>query len=107
MTTQFESELAEAQARSFFKQGDFAKADNFSIKALKANPNNRGAQLIAIKISGELSGSLQDKSFEDLIQSVTKISLYGLHTLSKRFDLIQQYRIGGPSLYRVRRYWGS
>ena len=69
MTTQFESELAEAQARSFFKQGDFAKADNFSIEALKANPNNLGAQLIAIKISGELSGSLQDKSFEDLIQS--------------------------------------
>ena len=53
MTTQFESELAEAQARSFFKQGDFAKADNFSVKALKANPNNRGAQLVAIKISGE------------------------------------------------------
>ena len=69
MTTQFDSELAEAQARSFYKQGDFAKADDFSVKALRANPNNLGAQLIAIKISGELSGSLQNKSFEKLVQS--------------------------------------
>ena len=69
MTTQFESELAEAKARSFFKQGDLANADKFTQTALKIDPNNRGAQLLAIKISGELSSSLQAKSFEALIRS--------------------------------------
>ena len=69
MTTQFESEIAETKARAFFKQGDFTKADDFAKKALKIDPNNRAAQLIVIKVKGEVSSSLQEQAFENLLRS--------------------------------------
>ena len=89
MTTQFESELAEAQARSFFKQGDFANADKFSVKALKANPNNRGARLVATKLVASYPVRYKMNLLKTYSSQVIKTSLYGLHTLSKRLDLIQ------------------
>lgn len=68
MTTQFESEIAEARARAYFKQGDLNKAYEMASTAINKDNSNRAAQLILIKVDGELSGTLQNNAFEKLLR---------------------------------------
>ena len=67
-TTQFESQIAEAKARAYFKQGNFDKASEFAQEAFDLDQSNRSAQLILIQVNGELVGAVQQDSFEKLIR---------------------------------------
>jgi serine protease Do len=66
-TTQYGSEIAEAKARAYFKQGALSRADEFAAVALKEDPSNRSARLITLKVAGELSSSLQEQDLEKLL----------------------------------------
>jgi len=67
-TTQFESEIAEAKARAYFKQGNLDKASKFAQEAFDLDRSNRSALLILIQASGELAGAVQRDSFEKLLR---------------------------------------
>ena len=69
MTTQFESAIAEAKSRAYFKQGDLTQAFEFATKAFDLDQSNRSAQLIMIQVDGELAGAVQRESFENLLRA--------------------------------------
>lgn len=69
MTTGYASELSEVRARAFFKQGDFAKADDYAAAAIQSDKSNRAAYLIELKVDGELTNALQEEQFENLLRA--------------------------------------